>query len=165
MELEITRDGFLDKLPAVLDAVRGLDDKPYILSIAERRNKRSTDANAYFWALCNQLSAKTRVAPDEIYRDLIRHVGGNFDVLCMVDQAVEPFIRHWSSKGIGWVAEVIGESKLRGCTNVRAFYGSSEYDTAQMARLIDLMVQECRQQGIATDDDRIRTLLEEWDHV
>ena len=41
-------------------------------------------------------------------------------------------------------------SKIDGCTNVILYYGSSTYDTAQMHRLIELIVQECKEQDIET---------------
>lgn len=33
---------------------------------------------------------------------------------------------------------------------MRFFYGSSSYDTKEMARLIDEVVEECKAQGIET---------------
>ena len=35
-------------------------------------------------------------------------------------------------------------------THLDVYKRQSQYDTAQMSRLIDLIVQECRQQGIET---------------
>ena len=42
------------------------------------------------------------------------------------------------------------ESKLPGCTNVILYYGSSTYDSKQMARLIDNIIQDCKAVGIET---------------
>jgi hypothetical protein len=55
----------------------------------------------------------------------------------------------WEHNGLGWVTER-SPSKIEGCTNVTLYYGSSTYDTAQMSRLIDLVIQECKQQDIDT---------------
>ncbi len=56
-----------------------------------------------------------------------------------------------------------GDSKIEGYVNVRSYYGSSQYDTAQMSRLIDLIVQECRQQGIETaTPQELARYKEEW---
>ena len=41
-------------------------------------------------------------------------------------------------------------SKLKGYTNVITYYGSSSYNTREMTRLIDLIVQECQQLEIET---------------
>ena len=57
-----------------------------------------------------------------------------------------------------------GESKLEGYVNVISYYGSSEYDTAQMSRLIDLLIAECREQGIETKTPaELAALMEEWE--
>ena len=77
-------------------------------------------------------------------------MGGNYEVLPVRDEAVETWIKNWKSRGIGWLCETIGESKLRGYTNVICYYGSSTYDTRQMSRLIELCVNECKAQGIET---------------
>ena len=54
-------------------------------------------------------------------------------------------------------------SKLEGCTNVILYYGSSTYDTAQMARLIDLIVQDCRALGVETlPPYKLAAMVEEW---
>lgn len=42
-----------------------------------------------------------------------------------------------------------------------ANYGSSKYDTRQMSRLIDLIVTECKEQGINTLTPREIALLKE----
>lgn len=51
--------------------------------------------------------------------------------------------------GLGWIAEPF-ERQIPGCTNVNVYYGSSTYDTAQMSRLIDLVVFDCKENGIET---------------
>lgn len=123
-------------------------DKKYVADIKEHRPRRSLDANAYFWALIGKLSAKISIPPEKIYREMIRDVGGNYEVFPVRNEAVEAFGRIWESRGLGWLAEVIGESKLDGYTNMRLIYGSSAYDTAQMSRLLDIAVEECKAQGV-----------------
>ena len=60
----------------------------------------------------------------------------------------------------------LGPSKLPGYTNICAYYGSSTYDTVQMSRLIDLIVQECRQQDIETLTPlELARMKEEWRHA
>lgn len=41
-------------------------------------------------------------------------------------------------------------SKIEGCTNVILYDGSSTYDTAQMSRFVNMVVDECKIQGIET---------------
>lgn len=43
------------------------------------------------------------------------------------------------------------------------YYGSSTYDTAQMSRLINIIVEECKAQGIETrTPDEISKLVSLW---
>jgi hypothetical protein len=133
----------------------------YTATIKEARKKRSLDANAYFWALCDKLAAVLGIQKVEIYRDLIRNIGGNCEAMPLRNDTVEKFREVWEARGAGWVTEELGPSKLPGYTNIIAYYGSSTYNTAQMSRLIDLVVQECQQQGINTLTERELSLLKE----
>jgi hypothetical protein len=46
---------------------------------------------------------------------------------------------------------------------VIVYYGSSEYDTAQMSRLIDRIVEDCKEQGIETmPQAELDSLLTQW---
>ena len=40
------------------------------------------------------------------------------------------------------------KSKLLGCTTVLAYYGSSDFDNAQMSRLIDNCIEDCKSVGV-----------------
>ena len=124
-------------------------EKEFTLEIKEKKQRRSLDANAYFWVLCNRLAEVTGIAKTDIYRSYITEIGGNSDIVCVQDKAVEAFRSAWESHGLGWCTEET-TSKLEGCTNIICYYGSSTYDTAQMSRLIELAVQDCKENGIET---------------
>jgi len=137
--------------------------KKYVAEIKEYREKRSLDANAYAWVLIGKLAGKLGITPHEIYRAAIRDVGDNYEVTPIRNDAVERWKALWSQNGIGWICEEIGPSKLEGYTNVMNFFGSSMYDKAQMARLIDIIVQECKVQGIETmTPAELARLTEDW---
>lgn len=134
----------------IANALDGLDsEKEYVLTVKEYKKKRSLSANNYAWALLDELAEKTHIGSTEIYKRLIKEIGGNNTLVCVQEEGVDALCKYWSAKGLGWVTEVV-DSKLNGCKNVFLYYGSSLYDTAQMSRLIDLIVQECKQQGIET---------------
>lgn len=151
MKLQFKKARFNLLLPKILDFIASLEeDKDYELTIGKVKQQRSNDANRYFWELVGKLSAKVNIPPEEIYRTFIKDVGGNYEVIPIREDAVDTWIKNWKSKGIGWQCDIIGDSKLRGYKNVICYYGSSTYDTKQMARLIDLCVTECKTQGIET---------------
>lgn len=132
-----------------LSALEQYIDKELTVKLTRYKLKRSRDANNYFWELCGKLSAKIHIPPDDIYRELIKSVGGNYEVVPIRNDAVDTWIKNWESRGLGWVCETT-PSKLDGYTNVLTYYGSSSYDTAQMSRLIELIITECKNAGIET---------------
>ena len=137
--------------------------KKYVADIKEWRERRSLDANAYMWVLLGKLSAKLGLPPEGIYREAIRDVGENYEVMPVRNDALERWKVIWESNGLGWVCEEIGPSKIEGYTNVRNFYGSSAYDKAQMGRLIEIVVQDCKAQGIETlTPEELDRMKEEW---
>ena len=139
------------------------ENKRYQAELKEHRGMRSNDANAYFWVLCGKLANTVGLPKEDVYRSLIKEVGDNFEVLPIKNEAVDKWISNWQSKGIGWVCDILGESKLDGYTNVITYYGSSTYDSKQMSTLINLIVQECKEQGIETmTPQELSLLLEGW---
>ena len=132
------------------------------VKVGKFTKKRSLDANAYLWTLISKLSERLKIPKTEIYRSAIKEIGGNSDTVCVQDKAVQQLCDAWGRNGIGWITDTF-PSKLPGCTNVILYYGSSTYDTAQMSRLVDLIVQECKQVGIETKpSEEIDSLLRSW---
>ena len=155
------------RIPSGLNAIRRFlscwKDKPHIAKLFEKRNRRSLDANAYFWVLCDKLSAALRISKEETYRNLIRDIGGNSETVCVQTAAVEKLKKGWGHNGLGWVVDTF-PSKIEGCTNVTSYYGSSTYDTEQMSRLIDNTVQDCKAVGIETaTPEELALMKSRWD--
>lgn len=139
-----------------------LKDKLLDGTLGVHREKRSRDANAYCWVLIDKLAEKTGLTKPEVYRAAIKEIGGVSDTVCVQDRAVDKLRQSWEKNGIGWQTDVL-PSKLEGCTNVVLYYGSSTYDTAQMFRLIDHIVQDCKAVGIETaTPEELATMLEGW---
>ena len=142
--------------------IEKLKDNDVSLEMKRYRSKRSLDANAYYWVLCDKLAERLYLSKEEIYRQHIKQIGGNNDMVCVQNKGVETLCNGWKRNGSGWVTETM-PSKLEGCTNVVLYYGSSTYDTAQMSRLIDLCVQDCKAVGIETmTPQEIEALMERW---
>lgn len=128
----------------------------------KHREKRSLDANAYCWVLLGKLAEKMNLKAEEVYKMEIKEIGV-YEVLPIKNEAVEKFVQAWQKNGIGWVCEEIGKSKIKGYTNVKAYYGSSSYNSKEMARLIDNIVEDCKLQGIETDTpEQIEMYKEAW---
>ena len=130
--------------------------------VKEYKEKRSLDANAYAWVLLEKLQDRLHIPKEEIYRDLIRNIG-SYEVVPIKNEALSKFKQAWSKNGLGWITDTT-KSKLEGYTNVIAYYGSSIYNTKEMSRFIELIIQECEQLHIETrSKEEIDSLLESWD--
>lgn len=144
--------------------VRKHKNKLYNLEVKEYRKKRSLDANAYAWVLIHKLAEATRLTPVEVYREAIRNVGNNFTPMCVREQDAEQLKKNWSSHGLGWLCEDLGQSQVKGCVNIACYHGSSCYSSSQMAVLIDNLVQDCKALDIETlTPDKLALLKEAWD--
>lgn len=137
--------------------------KPLRVTFKEWREKRTLSANAYAWTLLGKLSGVLGIPPKKIYRELIRDVGDNYTTVRVQATAAATLRRQWEANGLGWITEIIGASGP-GCVDVALYAGSSSYNTKQMARLIDLIIEECRENNIEyLPPDKLATMLEVWD--
>lgn len=146
--------------------VRKHKDRLYDMDVKEHRKKRSLDANAMLWSLINQMSVVLRIPPDEIYQGYIPDVGDNFTWHPEKPETVKQFSDGWCRGHIGRMVDDVGPCRLpdlRGYRLLKCYYGSSEYDVPTFSRLLDLVIQDCKNIGIETMSERERSLLlEEW---
>lgn len=138
------------------------------IKIDKYRKKRSLNANAYFWKLCGDLAEKlsdekVTYTKEEIYLKSIKEIGvyKDFENLSPSDART---LRHaWEMLGTGWITEQVDFMPDGVNAVVRCYYGSSQYNTKQMSRLIDNIVQDCEAVGIDTKTpDEIANMLSLW---
>ena len=164
--LKTNTDGSQDITITVTSDCRELFDElkntEVDFDIKRHRKKRSLDANAKCWVMIDQLAEKLRMRKTEVYRHAIQQIGGVSDIVCVRDHAAKTLCDNWEKHGEGWMTET-SPSKLPGCINVKLWYGSSTYDTKQMADLIGELVEECSEQGIPTmSGSEVDKLIEAW---
>lgn len=149
--------------PEAVEIFDELHDSDVSIEIKRWRQKRSLDANGYMWALLDKLAAALNRSKAEVYREEIRGIGGVSETVCVRDVAVDKLIEGWQHNGLGWFADKI-PSKIKECTNVILYYGSSTYDTKQMSALIDHIVQDCKALNIETmTPNEIAALMAGWE--
>ena len=146
--------------------VSGLFDelagKDVNIEIKKQAKHRSLDANAYCWVLIDKIAEKTGLRKVDVYRHAIKEIGGVSDVICVQDKAVDRLREGWEKNGIGWQTDTMG-SKVEGCKKVVLYYGSSVYDSKQMAQLIDSLIQDAESLGIPTlTDEQAARLVNRW---
>ena len=145
---------------ALVDEMR--DKDKLSIEIKPFKARRSLDANAYCFVLIDKLSEKVGESKEAIYREYIKHIGGNSEIVCVKNNAVERLCEGWHRNGLGWQTDTF-PSKIEGCTNVILYYGSSVYDSAQMSRLLDLIIYDCKEFGIPTETpNQIAEMKARW---
>jgi len=133
--------------PALVEAIG--KGKRLSVTVEPVKRRRSLDANSFLWVVISNIAEVIRSTKEEVYRQLVRDVG-KFEIVPIRADAVSEFIRMWSSRGLGWFAEVEGDSKLDGYCRVVVYFGSSVYDSRSFSILIDETVSQAKDLGIET---------------
>lgn len=140
-------------------------EKKLDIEIKQHREKRSLNANAYFWKLLNEICEYQDVDPIEDYKRRVEELG-YFNISTIPEEDFYLWKEAWESRGIAWKiekldTEIINNEEI--CTVV-LYKGSSTFNTKQMAKLIDDLVQDCKAVGIETKPQaEIYSLLKEWE--
>lgn len=147
-----------------LSIIDQFKDKDLNIEISKWYKKRSLDANAYAWVLLGKLQDVLNIPKEDIYKNMIKSIG-SYEIVPIKNEAVEKFESAWQKNGLGWVTEQL-PSKLKGYTNIVCYYGSSSYNSKEMSRLIDLIVQECKEQEIETlSKEELKSMMEEYEKI
>lgn len=133
------------------------------VDIKKYRKKRSLTANGLLWKLADELAKVLKSTKEEVYHEAVRKVGlyNEFEV---DPKAVKALAVGWCSKGEGWQVEVSNEVTTEGNRVVRLYSGSSVYNTKQFSRLLEYIIDECKNLGIETapqeEVDRLIAMIE-----
>ena len=146
-----------------LEAIVGAFAKPGAYEVKRVQKKRSLNANAYCWVLCDAIAQKLRTTKEAVYRQAVGDVGV-YEHLIFGDtptktaaEAMADFKTKWYSNGIGWLTKTIDDK------TIHAYYGSSTYSREEMARLIDWLVDQAQEQGVPTmSDDELKLMIGRW---
>lgn len=140
-------------------------DGAWVVEARKQPRRRSLDANAYLWVLLDKLAAALGQTKEELYRGFIREIGVFRDFHLAPEEAAT-FEVAWSRLGTGWVTEQVDYTSDGEQVVIRAYYGSSQYNTKQMTRLIRSVVDECKSQEIETmTPDELSSLMDRWGAV
>ena len=136
---------FIQENTKILTIQIGLNEE-----IEVKRKKRSKDSNSYFWKLLQELCFELNLDVIQEYRKRVKELG-IFQTFILDTKNVPTFERLWTDRGIAFFTEKVDEIGEK--TTLNAYYGSSSYNSKQMSRLIDNLVQDCKSVGIQTLDE------------
>lgn len=135
------------------------------IEIKKWHKKRSLDANAYCWVLCDKIAKElsddgTIVKKEMVYKDAILGIG-TFEPFVIQEKSYDKFKRIWEKQGLGFLVQEV--SRKDKCIKVNCYYGSSTYDTKEMSLLINLLVDLAKSLNIETKPKaEIDSLLRSW---
>ena len=113
------------------------------LKIKEHKEKRSLNANAYAWVLIGKIADALRTDKDSVYLTMLKKYGQSDLVSVQAHIDVKGYFKYY---------EEFGRASLQGkeFIHYRVFKGSSEYDSREMAVLIDGIISDAQELGIET---------------
>lgn len=140
-----------------LNALAGMERLD--IRAGRHRKKRSLDANGMLWACLSEMAAVLRTDKWEVYLLMLKRYG-KFTYICVKPNVVDAVRLQWRE------CEVIGEVDINGRPAVQmlCYFGSSTYDTAEFSRLLDGVVSEMKELGLAVPaSGEMRRALELWE--
>lgn len=124
------------------------------------KQKRSSEQNRYMWELISQIAERSGLRENDIYRHAIREAGAYIDIK-LRHEAYDSFCKMWADKGVGWWVEVIDEGF--GGKHCRAYCGTSGYNSREMSRIIDWVIEEAKFHDIETETpEQLARRKAEW---
>jgi hypothetical protein len=135
---------------------------PLDVTFSKPKKKRSLSANSFLWVLCDKIAKVIQSTKEDVYRFAVREVGV-YVPATLQRGAVDKWRQIWQTKGIGWFCDVLDDEDGCNYVDVMNYYGSSSYDTEEMSRLLQYIVDEAQELGIDTLTPNDRSLLiERW---
>jgi len=130
------------------------------IKITKHREKRSLNANAYCWTIIGKIAEEIGATKEDVYKKFIKDKGV-YRVITIDKKAADTFIKLWTDKGLGWLCEKSSQTKTM--VDIVAYYGTSSYNTKQMANFINYVVEEATNLKIPTIPDKeLERLINEW---
>ncbi len=121
--------------------IDNLIDKELEIEIKEYKEKRSLNANALLWKLCNELGNKLRISKEEVYLMALKNYGQSEVISIQSDVNIQGYFKYFEEIGTGKINN-------KEFTHYKIYKGSSEYNTLEMSILLDGVVQDAKEQGI-----------------
>lgn len=142
-----------------LDEISGLECLD--ISCKKHSRKRSLNANALLWKCLGDIAVALRSDKWSVYLAMLKRYG-SFTYVCVKPNAVDMLKRQWRE------CEEVGEIDINGQKAIQmlCYYGSSTYDTKQFSVLLDGVISEMKEMGLAVPPTQdMRRSLELWEKM
>lgn len=109
--------------------------------VKEVKKRRSLTQNAYYWAMLNKLARKLHMGDTEVHKNMLREYGVCDVMSVSMSVPVGDYFKYFDDLGVDYVD---GEERR----TVKVYKGSSRMNSAEFARLIEGVREECTLQDI-----------------
>lgn len=144
-------------LPNMVDAIK---DCCLRLSVKKWKEKRSLDANAYYWVINSKMAQQLGTTPEELHELLLQRYGlldsdgsGHISITVKAKVDMKRIDGHWK------LYKMSHDGKWKSYMRIR---GTSEYDTAEMAYFLERVIEEAKEMGIQTESPNKIAERERW---
>lgn len=156
---------------AIREATELSQEELLDVEIKKHREKRSLDANSFYWLYLTKLAESVRVSKPYMHNRLLRRygqiemIGGQ--AVYIVIQDSEDAQKQVDEEELYHLKPTSQVKEGRGGIMYRTYMmlkGSSSYDTREMSMLIDGLVSECKEAGIPTiSDEEMERMMKNYE--
>lgn len=138
---------------ALLQYIQHLDqDKEY--EIVEVKQKRSLNANAYYFHLLNEIASKMRISKEELHLKYLKEHGQTMLIPLLPEQNPSGYFKYYEEHS---KATINGKEAIY----YKVFMPSSEMSSLEFSILLDGVIEDARALDIEIlEDKRIEEMLE-----
>ena len=132
-------------------------DTTWDIKIDKHREKRSLQANAYSWVLQNEISNVLRLSKEEVHFQMLKDYGQRDYISALASVNLANYYDYFEEKSTFKQNDKIFKSYV-------IYRGTHTYNSKEMSIFIDGVVQEARNLGIETlEDKEIEKLIKEME--
>lgn len=121
--------------------------KMYDIEIKEHKSKRSLEANRMLWGILQKIKEETDNDLMDLYIEVLEKADAKYDFLMVLPETVEELKKVFRAVKILEYREYNGKQMAV----IKAYIGSSKFNTKEMSILIDKAMQVASENGIAID--------------
>jgi len=135
------------------------NDKKYTLEIKEYKEKRSLSANGLCWVLCQKIADVINSSKDEVYETMIKRYAP-FIIYPVWEEILDDLLLNFKYYE---VENARYHKDGRAICDVKVYKGSSNYDTKEMSKFINSIIDECKLLDIdVMDQNEVDSLIKSW---
>lgn len=133
-------------------------DSDRLFDLSEHKQKRSLNANALLWHCLGEIANALNTDKWEVYLQMLKRYG-KYTYICVKPNVVDSVKKQWRE------CEVLGDIEINGQKAIQmlCYFGSSTYDSKEFSSLLNGVISEMEEMGLATpESEELERIMEQW---